>query len=157
MSEQNKKELYVDRNNDKYLGDLNLLNRRKNEWYAAHPKYKLYRLLTFLVFGLGCFGIYKAYLFTQGGSTAKEMLPLHASIWVTGLATILVNRLGKKVYEKPFGAIHSARIEAAPKGLYYIYQQGMMMITYYIKDKDLKEIIRDDEVNCLYFKGKGML
>ena len=44
MSEQNKKELYVDRNNDKYLGDLNLLNRRKNEWYAAHPKYKLYRL-----------------------------------------------------------------------------------------------------------------
>ena len=66
MSEQNKKELYVDRNNDKYLGDLNLLNRRKNEWYAAHPKYKLYRLLTFLVFGLGCFGIYKAYLFTQG-------------------------------------------------------------------------------------------
>ena len=74
MSEQNKKELYVDRNNDKYLGDLNLLNRRKNEWYAAHPKYKLYRFLTFLVFGLGCFGIYKAYLFTQGGSTAKEML-----------------------------------------------------------------------------------
>ena len=157
MSEQNKKELYVDRNNDKYLGDLNLLNRRKNEWYAAHSKYKLYRLLTFLVFGIGCFGIYKAYLFTQGGSTVKEMLPLHASIWVTGLVTLLVNRLGKKVYEKPFGAIHSARIEAAPKGLYYIYQQGMMMITYYIKDKDLKEIIRDDEVNCLYFKGKGML
>ena len=70
MSEQNKKELYVDRNNDKYLGDLNLLNRRKNEWYAAHPKYKLYRLLTFLVFGLGCFGIYKAYLLLK-----EEALP----------------------------------------------------------------------------------
>lgn len=65
-----------------------------------------------------------------------------------------MNRLGKKVYEKPFGAIHSARIEAAPKGLYYIYQQGMMMITYYIKDKDLKEIIRDDESIACISRGR---
>ena len=85
------------------------------------------------------------------------MLPLHASIWVTGLVTLLVNRFGEESVREALRCDYSARIEAAPKGLYYIYQQGMMMITYYIKDKDLKEIIRDDEVNCLYFKGKGML
>lgn len=157
MSTQNNKELYVDHNNDRYLGDLNLLNKRKNEWYTMHPKFKMYRMITFIVFFIGCIGIYKAFMMTQGAQSTKEILPLHISIWITGIAVILVNRFGKKVYEKPFGSIHSARIEAAPKGLYYIYQQGMMMVTYYIKDKDLREIIRDDEANCLYFQGKGML
>lgn len=157
MSTQNNKELYVDRNNDKYLGDLNLLNKRKNEWYTMHPKFKMYRMITFIVFFIGCFGIYKAFMMTRDAKTTMEILPLHVSIWITGIAVILANRFGKKVYEKPFGSIHSARIEAAPKGLYYIYQQGMMMVTYYIKDKDLREIIRDDEANCLYFQGKGML
>ena len=28
---------------------------------------------------------------------------------------------------------------------------------YYIKDKDIREIIRDDEADCLYIKGKAVL
>ncbi len=160
MSGQNKDKntgLYTDQNNDKYLSDLGTLNRRKNEWSEVHPKYKMYKGLAFLMFGIGCVVIWRMYLLTKNAATSMETLPLHASIWGTALLTILVNKYGKKIYEKPFGSLHSTRLEAAPKGIYYIYQQGMMMVTYYIKDKDLREIIRDDESNCLYFKGKGML
>ena len=157
MSEQKNKSLYVDHNNDKYLVDLGLLNKRKHAWNGMHPKFRMYRALVFLMFGLGCIGIYRAFIATQGATTTRGILPLHLAIWGTGLITILAHYFGKKQYEKPFGGIHSARFEAAPKGIYYIYQQGMKLITYYIKDKDIREIIRDDEAHCLYIKGKGML
>lgn len=156
MSGQNKG-LYIDQNNDKYLSDLGTLNRRKNEWYEKHPKHKMYKSFAFIALGIGCVVIWRMYLLTEDATTTKDMLPLHLAIWGTALVTFLVNRYGKKIYEKPFGSLHSARLEAAPKGIYYIYQQGMMLVTYFIKDKDLREIIRDDEANCLYFRGKGML
>jgi hypothetical protein len=157
MSDQKSKGLYVDHNNDKYLGDLGLLNTRKHAWNNMHPKFRMYRAIVFIVFGLGCVGIYFAFMATKDATTTKGILPLHFSIWITGILTILAHHFTKKYYEKPFGSLHSARFEAAPKGLYYIYQQGMKLITYYIKDKDIREIIRDDEANCLYIKGKGML
>lgn len=84
-----------------------------------------------------------------------SQLPLHISIWVTALVTILVARKGKRVSEQPFSGFHMARFEVDDDTVYYVYQKGMSLKTYYIHDKDIRKIYRDDKAGVLLIEGNA--
>lgn len=86
-----------------------------------------------------------------------SQLPLHITIWVTALVVILISRQGKKVSEQPFSGFHMARFEVDDDTVYYIFQKSMSLQTYYIKDKDIRKIYRDDEAGVLRIEGEATL
>ena len=93
----------------------------------------------------------------RGGTTKLSQLPLHLSIWITALAGYLTARQGKKISEQPFSGFHMARFEADDDTVYYIYQKGMSLRTYYIHDKDIKKIYRDDEAGVILIEGDATI
>lgn len=46
-----------------------------------------------------------------------------------------------------------AHFEVDEDTVYYQYQKGMSLRTYYIKDNDIKKIHRDDEAGVLFIEG----
>ncbi|MBQ6622965.1 MAG: hypothetical protein IJH75_09020 [Mogibacterium sp.] len=150
----NERELYVDNDNDKYFGDLPLFNKRRQLWSESHPKYRLLRSLTIVVLLLG----FAVIVYTvMKDPNLDHPAPTYLSILITAALTLLCTRYGKKQYEQPFHKFQSARFEATDDGLYYIYQKGMTLNTYLIRDKNIRSIIRDDEASALLVLGDADL
>lgn len=140
--------------NDRYLADMPLFQKRKVKWGELHPLFKKLRKLVWGSLGVGCIAVALAYYFTKDlPDTRANSMPLFIAIWVTLMFVYAFTRVGKQHYEKPFYGLHNCRVEASDHGLYYIYQQNMTLVTYYIKDKNIEEIIRDDECGAIYIKG----
>lgn len=143
--------------NDVYHGDLEILNKRKQEWGKGNPGAAKFRILTYIILIVGvCAMIYVA-MHYKGGDTMLSQLPLHLTIWITALLAYLTMRHARRTSEDPFYGYHSARFEADNNTIYYIYQQGMALKTYAIKDWDIETIIRDDDAGALYIKGPGSI
>lgn len=140
-------------NNDVYTGDLSILNVRKQAWARGDKKSEIWRKLTWVVIAVGLAFIIFMSTRTYGGTTMQSQLPLHLSIWCTLLVIFLVSRQSKKTAQKPFDGFHSARFEVDDDTVYYVYQKGMTLRTYYIHDNDIKKIIRDDEAGVLIIQG----
>ena len=143
--------------NDVYTGDLSILNIRKQAWINADTRTKIYKKLTPVVLLIGLLCIIIVGLKFGNGDTMAERLPLHISIWITALVAYLVARQGKVIAARPFSGFHSARFEADDDTLYYVYQQGMSLRTYYIKDDDIQRIYRDDEAGVLLIEGNATI
>ena len=144
----------LDPNNDMYPGDLGLLNKRKHQWTKGENRAGKYRIGAYAVLAAGFGAILFVATKIQGGSS---QLPLHLTIWITALLTYLVAHRGRKISEAPFDGFHSARFEVSDDTVYYVYQQGLKLKTYYIHDKDIKKIRRDDEAGVLCIEGKATL
>jgi len=143
--------------NDVYTGDLSILNIRKQEWIKGDQKASVWRRASYVVLLIGFVFIIYMGTRTFGGNTMMSQLPLHISIWITALITYLVARKGKVTASQPFNGIHSARFEVDDDTVYYVYQQGMSLKTYYIRDEDIKSIVRDDESGVVIFNGEGTI
>lgn len=144
----------LDPNNDKYPGDLNLLNKRKHQWSKGEEKGVKYRYGSFAVLAAGFAAIVYTAIKTQG---SPNQLPLHLTIWITALFTYLVAHRGRTIAAAPFDSFHNARFEVSDDTVYYIYQQGLKLKTYYIRDAEIKKIRRDDEAGVLLIEGKATL
>lgn len=147
----------LDPNNDMYPGDLNLLNKRKHQWSKGEEKGTKYRRGSFAILAVGFAAILYVASKTQGGSAGMDQLPIHLTIWTVALLTYLVAHRGRVVSEAPFDRFHSARFEVSDDTVYYVYQQGLKLKTYYIKDKDIKKIRRDDEAGVLCIEGEASI
>lgn len=144
----------LDPNNDKYPGDLTLLNKRKHMWSKGESRAIKFRYASFAVLAAGFAAIV---LVSSRTSNTSSQLPVHLTIWTTALFTYLVAHRGRVLSETPFNGFHSARFEVSDDTVYYIYQQGMKLKTYYIRDAAIKKIRRDDENGVLCIEGKAML
>ena len=143
--------------NDIYQGDLTTLNRYKQAWSSAEESSARYRTAAWVVVAVGFLCIIYVYTRVRGGTTTMSQLPLHIAIWVTALLAIFVSKRGKKVSEQPFAGFHMAHFEADDDTVYYQFQKGMSLRTYYIKDKDIKKIYRDDPAGVLLIEGPAKL
>ena len=143
--------------NDIYQGDLTTLNRYKQAWSSAEESSARYRTAAWAVVAVGFLCIIYVYTRDRGGTTTMSQLPLHIAIWVTALLAIFVSKRGKKVSEQPFAGFHMAHFEADDDTVYYQFQKGMSLRTYYIKDKDIKKIYRDDAAGVLLIEGDAKL
>lgn len=143
--------------NDVYTGDLSILNIRKQQWIQGDQKSALWRRISYACLIVGFAGIVYVGTRTYGGSTMMSQLPLHISIWITALAAYLTARKGKVTSSRPFDGFHSARFEVDEDTVYYVYQKGMSLRTYYIRDKDIKKIFRDDEAGVLLLEGDAVI
>jgi hypothetical protein len=144
----------LDPNNDKYPGDLSLLNKRKHQWAKGEERAVKYRNGSFVVLAAGFAAI--VFVATKIQSAGSQ-LPLHLTIWIVALLTYLVARRGRKLSQAPFDGFHSARFEVSDDTVYYIYQQGLKLKTYYIRDAKIKKIRRDNEWGVLYIEGEATL
>ena len=147
----------LDPNNDVYQGDLLTLKRKLQDWASADKTTTMYRTGPWLIVAVGFVVIIYVMLQVKDGTTAQSQLPLHISIWITALLAIIVSRHGKKLAQSPFWKFHMARFEADDDTLYYVFQKGMTLQTYYIKDKKIKKIYRDDTAGVLLIKGDADL
>lgn len=143
--------------NDIYQGDLAILNARKHAWAAGEESAAKYRILSWAIVAVGFVCIIFAYLKVRGGTTTMSQLPMHLCIWATALLAIFVSRQGKKISEKPFSGFHMAHFETDDDTLYYQYQQGMTLRTYYIKDDAVKKIYRDDTAGVILIEGDAKM
>ena len=143
--------------NDIYQGDLTTLNRYKQAWSSAEESSARYRTAAWVVVAVGFLCIIYVYTRVRGGTTTMSQLPLHIAIWVTALLAIFVSKRGKKVSEQPFAGFHMAHFEVDDDTVYYQFQKGMSLRTYYIKDKDIKKIYRDDPAGVLLIEGPAKL
>ena len=109
----------LDPNNDKYPGDLSLLNKRKHQWSKGEKKGTSYRIGSFAVLVAGFAAIMYVASKTQSGAS---QLPVHLTIWTVALITYLVAHRGRVLSEAPFNGYHSARFEVSDDTVYYIYQ-----------------------------------
>ena len=144
----------MDPNNDMYPGDLGLLNKRKHQWAKGENKAAVYRNSSFAVLAVGFAAIAYVAIKTENGAS---QLPVHLTIWATAVITYLVAHRGRVIAEAPFNGYHSARFEVSDDTVYYVYQQGLKLKTYYIRDANIKKIRRDDEWGALYIEGKATL
>ena len=144
----------LDPNNDKYPGDLALLNKRKHQWSKAGEKGTKYKYGSYAVLAAGFAAILFVASKTQSGAS---QLPVHLTIWIVALLTYLVAHRGRVLSEAPFNGFHSARFEVSDDTVYYVYQQGLKLKIYYIRDADIKKIRRDDESGVLCIEGKATL
>ena len=144
--------MWLDPNNDKYPGDLALLNKRKHQWSKAGEKGTKYKYGSFAVLAAGFAAIVFVASKTPDGAS---QLPIHLTIWVVALLTYLVAHRGRVLSEAPFNGYHSARFEVSDDTVYYVYQQGLKLKTYYIRDAEIKKIRRDDESGVLCIEGKA--
>lgn len=143
--------------NDVYTGDLSILNIRKQAWAKGEPRGDIYRRITYVLLVITLIVLLLVGRQTFGGSTMMSQLPVHITIWTAALIILLVSRQGKKISEIPFNGYHSARFETDDDTIYYVYQQGMTLKTYFIKDKDIKCMTRDDESGVLLIEGDAVI
>lgn len=154
--ERGENHMRLDPNNDTYPGDLGLLNKRKHQWSKGEDRAVKYKYGSYAVLAAG----FAAILFVtklQSGHAGASMLPVHLTIWAVALLTYFVAHRGRVLSEAPFNGFHSARFEVSDDTVYYIYQQGLKLKTYYIHDADIKRISRDDEAGVLHIDGKATL
>jgi len=147
----------LDPNNDKYPGDLGLLNKRKHQWSKGEKRGTAYRNGSFAVLAAGFAAIVFVSTKTQSGQGMLSQLPVHLTIWIVAILTYLVAHRGRVLSESPFNGFHSARFEVSDDTVYYVYQQGLKLKTYYIRDAAIKKIRRDDESGVLCIEGKATL
>ena len=143
--------------NDIYQGDLAILNARKHAWAAGEQSAAKFRILSWLVVAVGFVCIILAYFKVRGGTTVMSQLPMHLCIWITALLAIFVSRQGKKISEKPFDGFHMAHFETDNDTLYYQYQKGMTLRTYYVKDASIRKIYRDDDAGVILIEGDAKM
>lgn len=143
--------------NDVYTGDLSILNVRKQQWSKGEPKADVYRTATYILLVIALIVMIFVGRQTFGGTTSMSQLPIHITIWTSAVIILLVSRQGKKISEVPFNGYHSARFETDDDTIYYVYQQGMSLKTYFIKDKDIKRMTRDDESGVLLIEGDAVI
>ena len=145
----------LDPNNDVYPGDLGILNARKHKWAKGTKKGYGFKIASYGILAAGLVAIIKVALMTQGAESSQ--LPVHLTIWAVAALTFIVSRRGKRMSQDPFNGFHNARFEVSDDTVYYVYQQGMKLKTYYIRDAQIKKIIRDDEAGVLCIEGKATL
>lgn len=145
----------LDPNNDVYPGDLGILNARKHKWAKGTKKGYGFKIASYGILAAGLVAIIKVALMTQGAESSQ--LPVHLTIWTVAALTFIVSRRGKRMSQDPFNGFHNARFEVSDDTVYYVYQQGMKLKTYYIRDAQIKKIIRDDEAGVLCIEGKATL
>ena len=145
----------LDPNNDVYPGDLGILNARKHKWAKGTNKGSGFRIASYAILAAGLAVIINVALRTQGAESSQ--LPVHLTIWTVAALTYYFARRGKKLSQDPFNGFHNARFEVSDDTVYYVYQQGMKLKTYYIRDAQIKKIIRDDESGVLCIEGKATL
>ena len=145
----------LDPNNDVYPGDLGILNARKHKWAKGTNKGFGFKIASYVILAAGLVAIIKVALMTQGAESSQ--LPVHLTIWTVAALTFIVSRRGKRMSQDPFNGFHNARFEVSDDTVYYVYQQGMKLKTYYIRDAQIKKIIRDDEAGVLCIEGKATL
>lgn len=147
----------LDPNNDKYPGDLNLLNKRKHQWTRGEDRARTYRYASFAVLAIGLVAIVFVSSKMQSGQGWASQLPVHLTIWAVAFFTYMVAHRGRVISETPFDRFHSARFEVSDDTVYYIYQQGLKLKTYYIRDSEIKKVRRDDESGVLLIEGKATI
>ena len=145
----------LDPNNDVYPGDLGILNARKHKWAKGTNKGSGFRIASYAVLAAGLVVIISVALRTQGAESSQ--LPVHLTIWTVVALTFIAARRGKRMSQDPFNGFHNARFEVSDDTVYYVYQQGMKLKTYFIRDAQIKKIIRDDEAGVLCIEGKATL
>ena len=145
----------LDPNNDVYPGDLGILNARKHKWAKGTKKGYGFKIASYVILAAGLAVIISVALRTQGAESSQ--LPVHLTIWTVAALTFIVSRRGKRMSQDPFNGFHNARFEVSDDTVYYVYQQGMKLKTYYIRDAQIKKIIRDDEAGVLCIEGKATL
>ena len=145
----------LDPNNDVYPGDLGILNARKHKWAKGTNKGFGFKIASYVILAAGLVVIISVALRTQGAESSQ--LPVHLTIWAVAALTFIVSRRGKRMSQDPFNGFHNARFEVSDDTVYYVYQQGMKLKTYYIRDAQIKKIIRDDEAGVLCIEGKATL
>lgn len=145
----------LDPNNDVYPGDLGILNARKHKWAKGTNKGFGFKIASYVTLAAGLVAIIKVALMTQGAESSQ--LPVHLTIWTVAALTFIAARRGKRMSQDPFNGFHNARFEVSDDTVYYVYQQGMKLKTYYIRDAHIKKIIRDDEAGVLCIEGKANL
>lgn len=145
----------LDPNNDVYPGDLGILNARKHKWAKGTNKGSGFRIASYAILAAGLAVIVNVALRTQGAESSQ--LPVHLTIWTVAALTYYFARRGKQMSQDPFNGFHNARFEVSDDTVYYVYQQGMKLKTYYIRDAQIKKIIRDDEAGVLCIEGKATL
>ena len=145
----------LDPNNDVYPGDLGILNARKHKWAKGTKKGYGFKIASYGILAAGLVVIISVALRTQGAESSQ--LPVHLTIWTVAALTFIVSRRGKRMSQDPFNGFHNARFEVSDDTVYYVYQQGMKLKTYYIRDARIKKIIRDDEAGVLCIEGKATL
>ena len=143
--------------NDIYQGNLPMLNTRKHAWAAGDSSSRIFTILSWVIVIAGFVCIVYVYTKVKDGTTTMSQLPLHLSIWITALLAIFVSRHGKKRSQQPFFGFHMAHFEADDDTVYYQFQKGMTLRTYYIKDNDIRKIYRDDEAGVLLIEGPAKL
>ena len=111
--------MWLDPNNDKYPGDLALLNKRKHQWSKAGEKGTKYKYGSFAVLAAGFAAIVFVASKTPDGAS---QLPIHLTIWVVALLTYLVAHRGRVLSEAPFNGYHSARFEVSDDTVFYVYE-----------------------------------
>ena len=145
----------LDPNNDVYPGDLGILNARKHKWAKGTKKGYGFKIASYGILAAGLAVIISVALRTQGAESSQ--LPVHLTIWTVAALTFIAARRGKRMSQDPFNGFHNARFEVSDDTVYYVYQQGMKLKTYYIRDAQIKKIIRDDEAGVLCIEGKANL
>ena len=147
--------MILDPNNDVYPGDLGILNARKHKWAKGTTKGSGFRIASYATLAAGLAVIVNVALRTQGAESSQ--LPVHLTIWTVAALTFIVSRRGKRMSQDPFNGFHNARFEVSDDTVYYVYQQGMKLKTYYIRDAQIKKIRRDDEAGVICIEGKATL
>ena len=137
-----------------YPGDLGLLNKRKHQWSKGEERAVKYRNGSFAVVAAGFAAIAFVAIKTQN---AASQLPVHLTIWTVAIIAYLVAHRGRTISQAPFNGYHNARFEVSDDTVYYVYQQGMKLKTYYIRDAEIKKIRRDDEAGVLFIEGKATI
>ena len=147
----------LNKDNDIYQGDLATLNKNKQAWSSSEDSSAKFRIAAWAVVAIGFLCVIFIYTRVRTGTTSLSQLPMHIAIWVTAIAAILVSKQGKKISEQPFVGFHMAHFEVDDTTVYYQYQKGMSLRTYYIKDNDIKKIYRDDEAGVLLIEGDAVI
>ncbi|MBR0308801.1 MAG: hypothetical protein IJH92_07905 [Mogibacterium sp.] len=145
----------LDPNNDVYPGDLGILNARKHMWAKGTKKGFKFKIASYAILAAGLVVIVSVALKTQ--SAESSQLPVHLTIWTVAALTFIAARRGKRMSQDPFNGFHNARFEVSDDTVYYVYQQGMKLKTYFIRDAQIKKIRRDDEAGVLCIEGKASL
>ena len=155
LPEKGENHMKLDPNNDVYPGDLGILNARKHKWAKGTKKGFGFRIASYVILAAGLVVIIKVALMTQ--SAESSQFPVHLTIWTVAALTFIAARRGKRISQDPFNGFHNARFEVSDDTVYYVYQQGMKLKTYFIRDAQIKKIIRDDEAGVLCIEGKATL
>ena len=143
----------LDPNNDVYPGDLGILNARKHRWAKGTARGSKFRIASYAILAAGLVAIVNVALRTQDAGSSQ--LPVHLTIWTVAILTYIAAHRGRQVSQDPFNGFHNARFEVSDDTVYYVYQQGMKLKTYYIRDANIKKIKRDDEWGVLCIEGKA--